>query len=516
MQSRKLSWAVPARPSEPEVGPESDDSFDSSDSAYDTHESAEDDEDSDQFEEDGNNSAKADSDASDEEEIEDSPAKEPPAQKRKRGGFKEWALKQLSSVKGYVASVEPDEPPIAPELSAEPAPPPKKKRKTESTQPGEMRGPLGEDLQLPSTSFAKHVQETALSSRETASTAKRKAVAVTRPSEVEAARLLLPIVAEEQPIMEAILLNSVVIICGETGSGKTTQVPQFLYEAGFGSLDSGECMRLSRVSIPCTDAMGAENPGMIGVTQPRRVAALSMAARVAHELNLPSSRVSYQIRYDASVSPSTAIKFMTDGVLLRELATDFLLAKYSVIIIDEAHERSMNTDILIGVLSRVIKLREDMWREGKDGVKVSCASGDGHAYLKYFNVAAAPHSHVCNVARVRLCGEQDALQNGPTNHQRPRATAPGDSALQPPHAVGLCYRGRPQGEQDPRPAAARRRPDIPDGAERDRRCVPQAGVTVRQEGARGAAEGQAFCAGTAERAVCAARGRAQGCGAGAR
>ncbi|KAF9816936.1 hypothetical protein IEO21_03810 [Rhodonia placenta] len=349
-KSRKLSWAVPARPSEPEVGPESDDSFDSSDSAYDTHESAEDDEDSDQFEEDGNNSAKADSDASDEEEIEDSPAKEPPAQKRKRGGFKEWALKQLSSVKGYVASVEPDEPPIAPELSAEPAPPPKKKRKTESTQPGEMRGPLGEDLQLPSTSFAKHVQETALSSRETASTAKRKAVAVTRPSEVEAARLLLPIVAEEQPIMEAILLNSVVIICGETGSGKTTQVPQFLYEAGFGSLDS-------------------ENPGMIGVTQPRRVAALSMAARVAHELNLPSSRVSYQIRYDASVSPSTAIKFMTDGVLLRELATDFLLAKYSVIIIDEAHERSMNTDILIGVLSRVIKLREDMWREGKDGVK---------------------------------------------------------------------------------------------------------------------------------------------------
>ena len=116
-----------------------------------------------------------------------------------------------------------------------------------------------------------------------------------------------------------------------------------------------------------------DNPGMIGVTQPRRVAAMSMASRVAHELSLSSSRVSYQIRYDATVSPSTSIKFMTDGVLLRELATDFLLMKYSVIIIDEAHERSMNTDILIGVLSRVIKLREDMWKEGKDGVKV-CAS----------------------------------------------------------------------------------------------------------------------------------------------
>lgn len=108
---------------------------------------------------------------------------------------------------------------------------------------------------------------------------------------------------------------------------------------------------------------------MIGVTQPRRVAAISMAARVAHELSLTSSRVSYQIRYDATVSPSTMIKFMTDGILLRELATDFLLSKYSVIIIDEAHERSMNTDILIGVLSRVLRLREQLWKDKKEGVK---------------------------------------------------------------------------------------------------------------------------------------------------
>ncbi len=97
---------------------------------------------------------------------------------------------------------------------------------------------------------------------------------------------------------------------------------------------------------------------------------MSMATRVAHELSLTSSKVSYQIRYDATVSPSTSIKFMTDGVLLRELATDFLLSKYSIIIIDEAHERSMNTDILIGVLSRVLKLREQLWTEGKDGIKV--------------------------------------------------------------------------------------------------------------------------------------------------
>ena len=119
-----------------------------------------------------------------------------------------------------------------------------------------------------------------------------------------------------------------------------------------------------------------ENPGMIGITQPRRVAAVSMAARVGYELSLTSSRVSHQIRYDATVSPSTSIKFMTDGVLLRELANDFLLTRYSVIIIDEAHERSMNTDILIGVLSRVVKLREEMWKEKKDDVKVRCPVPD--------------------------------------------------------------------------------------------------------------------------------------------
>lgn len=112
-----------------------------------------------------------------------------------------------------------------------------------------------------------------------------------------------------------------------------------------------------------------DNPGMIGITQPRRVAAMSMAMRVGQELALPS-RVAYQVRYDTTTAPSTAIKFMTDGVLLRELATDFTLSKYSVIIVDEAHERSVNTDILIGVLSRVVRLRENLWKEDKDNAKV--------------------------------------------------------------------------------------------------------------------------------------------------
>ncbi|KAJ7109727.1 P-loop containing nucleoside triphosphate hydrolase protein [Mycena crocata] len=305
---------------------DSDSSFDSSDSENDSSEE----------EEEKFASGDAESDGGDAGWEDDQPM-EPAPPKR---SFKEWALKQLNIAKGHDTPSEPlptDRPGSPVPVSS--GPPPRKKQKTTDSK----RGPLGADLKLPTTAFAQHVlRSTSISSL--------KSVNVTRPSDVLEARILLPIVTEEQPIMEAVLLHPVVIICGETGSGKTTQVPQFLYEAGFGS-------------------PGSDNPGMIGITQPRRVAAMSMAARVAHELSLSSSRVSYQIRYDATVSPSTSIKFMTDGVLLRELATDFLLTKYSVIIIDEAHERSMNTDILIGVLSRVLKLREDMWKAGTADVK---------------------------------------------------------------------------------------------------------------------------------------------------
>ncbi|OBA15876.1 uncharacterized protein OGAPODRAFT_16623 [Ogataea polymorpha] len=150
----------------------------------------------------------------------------------------------------------------------------------------------------------------------------------------------LPVFEEEHRILEAIHHNDCVIICGETGSGKTTQVPQFLFESGYGSPDS-------------------DTPGMIGITQPRRVAAVAMAERVGRELGNYKKRVGHQIRFDASVDEETSIKFMTDGVLLREMMSDFLLTKYSALIIDEAHERNINTDILIGMLSRVMKLRRD-------------------------------------------------------------------------------------------------------------------------------------------------------------
>ncbi|KAG5981623.1 hypothetical protein E4U55_002735 [Claviceps digitariae] len=173
---------------------------------------------------------------------------------------------------------------------------------------------------------------------------KAYSVNVTRSAEIQEARLKLPVVSEEQRIMEAIHNHDIVVICGATGSGKTTQVPQFLYEAGYGSPTS-------------------PTPGMIAVTQPRRVAAVSMSRRVADELGDHSKAVAYQIRFEGTVSDKTAIKFLTDGVLLREIAQDITLRKYSAIIIDEAHERSVNTDILIGMLSRVIKLRAELSAE---------------------------------------------------------------------------------------------------------------------------------------------------------
>lgn len=343
-KTRFGAWKRGAPIEEEKVDEEdSDTSFDSSDSDIDTGDDSDEEEHSDDESTSGS-------------EMEESPQTQ--AEKPKRN-FKEWATKQLLASQGHDT-----EAPFKPEIVENPRP--AKKQKV-AYQPGEMRGPLGEKFELPRSSL--------LEKHTTSDGSKVKFVSVQRPADVEEARILLPIVTEEQPIMEAVLLHPVVIICGETGSGKTTQVPQFLFEAGFGHPDSGLCTSLARtLCLSLTYFKCADNPGMIGITQPRRVAAISMATRVAHELSLTTSRVSYQIRYDATVSPSTSIKFMTDGVLLRELATDFLLTKYSVIIIDEAHERSMNTDILIGVLSRVSKLRQEMWRSKQDKVKVSNTS----------------------------------------------------------------------------------------------------------------------------------------------
>ncbi|KAG2437050.1 hypothetical protein HYH02_011311 [Chlamydomonas schloesseri] len=178
-----------------------------------------------------------------------------------------------------------------------------------------------------------------------------RVVHVTRPAAITAARLGLPISGMEADIMEAVAAHDVIVLAGETGCGKTTQVPQFLLEAGYGCKD-----------FP-------ERAGAVGITQPRRVAAVSTAQRVAEELGCAiGEAVGYQVRYDRSVGSGTALKFMTDGILLRELQLDFSLSAYSAIIVDEAHERALNTDLLLGMLSRIVPLRRRLWRQRQEAL----------------------------------------------------------------------------------------------------------------------------------------------------
>ena len=161
------------------------------------------------------------------------------------GSFKRWALEQLSNAKPYVAPT-PGEDTIMAEL---PEQPPSKKRKLRNSD-GLMRGPLGGDYVVPSSSFAQAVQNSQHFGRKTV-------VDTQRPPEIAAARLLLPIISEEQQIVETILLNPVTIIYGETGSGKTTQVPQFLYEAGFGQPNGGLLYLFSPYPFTLTECFHA-------------------------------------------------------------------------------------------------------------------------------------------------------------------------------------------------------------------------------------------------------------------
>ena len=162
-------------------------------------------------------------------------------------------------------------------------------------------------------------------------------VRVNRSPEIEKVRNTLPAVLTEQEVVDAVRTHAFSIVCGDTGCGKSTQVPQFLYEAGY--------------------TEGANSGYLIGVTQPRRVAAVAVSERVGIELNNPGL-VGYQVRYEKKVSSkSMRIKFMTDGILLREIMEDIRLPRYSVIIIDEAHERSINCDMLLGLLSGSVRAR---------------------------------------------------------------------------------------------------------------------------------------------------------------
>ncbi|KAI8898230.1 P-loop containing nucleoside triphosphate hydrolase protein [Globomyces pollinis-pini] len=147
----------------------------------------------------------------------------------------------------------------------------------------------------------------------------------------------LPIFKLRETIIQAVEDNQILIVVGDTGSGKTTQMTQYLAEAGFASR------------------------GMIGCTQPRRVAAMSVAKRVAEEVGCRlGQQVGYTIRFEDCTSPETKIKYMTDGMLLRECLVDPLVSRYSVLLLDEAHERSVSTDVLFGLLKKAAKERPDL------------------------------------------------------------------------------------------------------------------------------------------------------------
>lgn len=171
----------------------------------------------------------------------------------------------------------------------------------------------------------------------------------------------LPVSARRQEIAEAIANNQVVVVSGETGSGKTTQLPKICLELGRGR--------------------GA----LIGHTQPRRIAARSVATRIAHELGEELGKtIGFQVRFTDVVSSKTMVKLMTDGILLAEIRTDPLLKRYDTIIVDEAHERSLNIDFILGYLARLLPRRPDL------KVIITSATIDSQRFAEHFSRPSSP------------------------------------------------------------------------------------------------------------------------------
>ncbi|XP_055388375.1 LOW QUALITY PROTEIN: uncharacterized protein LOC129616893 [Condylostylus longicornis] len=172
-------------------------------------------------------------------------------------------------------------------------------------------------------------------------------------------RTRLPVYLYRKELLKAIKKYPVLIVVGETGSGKTTQIPQYLDEVGYSKV------------------------GIIGCTQPRRVAAMSVSARVAQEKGVKlGHEVGYSIRFEDCTSDSTIIKYMTDGMLLREFMTDPYLLSYSVMMVDEAHERTLHTDVLFGLVKDLCRLRKDDFR-----LVISSATLEAQKFSDYFDDA---------------------------------------------------------------------------------------------------------------------------------
>ena len=176
---------------------------------------------------------------------------------------------------------------------------------------------------------------------------------------MEAQRKKLPAYSYREEFLAAVKDHQVLVVVGETGSGKTTQLPQYLHEVGYTKL------------------------GKIGCTQPRRVAAMSVAARVSQEMGVKlGHEVGYSIRFEDCTSDATILKYMTDGMLLREFLGEPDLASYSVMMIDEAHERTLHTDILFGLIKDIARFREDI------KIIISSATLNAETFATFFDDAA--------------------------------------------------------------------------------------------------------------------------------
>ena len=181
----------------------------------------------------------------------------------------------------------------------------------------------------------------------------------------------LPVSARRDEIMAAIAANQVVIVCGETGSGKTTQLPKMALAMGRGRLN---------YPVQTPDGRKAPLGKLIGHTQPRRIAASSVSKRIAQELGTtPGDVVGYKVRFQDRLGKDASIKLMTDGILLAETQTDPLLKAYDTLIIDEAHERSLNIDFLLGYLKQILPRRPDL------KVIVTSATIDANRFAEHFS-----------------------------------------------------------------------------------------------------------------------------------
>ncbi|MDG1875025.1 MAG: helicase-related protein, partial [Mariniblastus sp.] len=210
----------------------------------------------------------------------------------------------------------------------------------------------------------------------------------------------LPIFERESEIIDAIQQNQIVVISGETGSGKSTQLPLIALKAGFGI------------------------SGVIGHTQPRRIAARGVASRIAQQIGTPQGTdVGFKIRFADKTGEQTYIKLMTDGILLAETQSDRFLEQYDLIIVDEAHERSLNIDFLLGYLTQILSKRKDL------RLVITSATIDTERFAKHFETEDRP------VPIINVEGRTYPVE---IKYQPPEVTDEGNAKEMDEHIVACC------------------------------------------------------------------------------